>query len=106
MTKKALSSEIQKLDEEHKSLAKYEEEYTFVKQELLESYEETTKELDKMFNMIKNKLADEHHRSKEEVRHFLEKEIEEIEMEEEKLLTDIQENRVEQNKMNEFLKKI
>jgi len=49
---------------------------------LLNSYKGSTDELDRIFNIIKNRLVDEHHRSKEELTKFLEREIEELEEQE------------------------
>lgn len=64
MAKKKLSMEIARLDRDREVLEKNQSNYNYVKQELLRSYKESTEELDRIFNIIKNRLVDEHHRSK------------------------------------------
>lgn len=64
MAKKRLSSEIARLDRDRELLEKYESNYTYVKEELLRSYKESTDELDRIFALLKSRLVEEHHRSK------------------------------------------
>lgn len=64
MAKKKFSMEIARLDRDREVLEKNQSNYNYVKQELLRSYKESTEELDRIFNIIKNRLVDEHHRSK------------------------------------------
>ena len=99
MAKKKLSSEINRLDRDREILEKYEANYTYVKQQLLLSYRQSTQELDKIFNTIKNRLVDEHHRSKEELTKFLEKEIQELEEQEKELVEDMEVNRKERSRI-------
>lgn len=73
IAKKKLSSEVARLDRDRELLEKYEANYAYVKEELLRSYKESTDELDRIFTLVKTRLVDEHHRSKEELTKFLEK---------------------------------
>lgn len=52
-------------------------------------YKESTDELDRIFTLVKNRLVDEHHKSKEELTKFLEKEIEVLEKQEKDLNMDL-----------------
>lgn len=52
---------------------------------MLNSYNTTVHELDQMFSVIKNKLAEEHYRSKEELKKFMERQLIEIDLEEAKI---------------------
>jgi len=45
-----------------------------------------------MFSKIKERLTDEHHRSKEELTYFLEKELEELSLQETEVQKDIENN--------------
>ena len=73
---------------------------------MLNSYNNTVHELDQMFSVIKNKLAEEHYRSKEELKNFLEKQLQEIELEESEIEKEIEHNLKEKNRIKELLKKI
>jgi seryl-tRNA synthetase len=59
-----------------------------------------------MFSKIKNRLVDEHHRSKEELTYFLEKELEELSMQEKEVQKDIENNMKEKQKLEVYLEKI
>lgn len=50
--------EIARLDKDREVLEKNQSNYNYVKQELLRSYKESTEELDRIFNIIKNRLVD------------------------------------------------
>ena len=56
--------------------------------------------------MIKTKLSDEHTRSKEELNQFLEKEIEELEINEKELIADLEYNSKERARIVTQLEKI
>ena len=56
--------------------------------------------------MIKTKLSDEHTRSKEELNQFLEKEIEELEVNEKELIVDLDYNSKERARIVTQLEKI
>lgn len=59
-----------------------------------------------MFNVIKTKLTDEHHRSKEELGKFLEKELEEIGEGENDVMVEMDKNEKEKSRMVGMLEKI
>lgn len=73
---------------------------------MLNSYNVTVQELDQMFSVIKNKLAEEHYRSKEELKKFLERQLVEIDMEEAKIDDEIEKNIKEKIRVKEMLSKI
>ncbi len=69
-------------------------------------YKESTDELDRIFNLVKTRLIDEHHRSKEELTKFLEKEIEVLEKQEKELHVDIEINSKEKARVVALLEKV
>lgn len=77
-----------------------------MREELLSSYNDTVSELDRMFNTIKAKLTDEHYRSKEELRKFLEKEIDELGDEEKGIMEELEKNEKEKSRVQAILDKI
>lgn len=62
--------------------------------------------MDRIFGLIKTRLVDEHHRSKEDLTKFLEKEIEELEEQEKELNADLEHNAKERTRVVQQLERI
>lgn len=62
--------------------------------------------MDRIFTLVKTRLVDEHHRSKEDLTKFLEKEIENLERQEKDLNLDLESNSKERARVVGLLEKV